>query len=99
MLVKDQIGCFYASVGLLILPMKRMLLVQCSRMKMRKGLSMTILSGMLMGITSIVVAAAASVPVSSTLSIAWCVACIIQFICVISHTGNSMKTQSIINNY
>lgn len=51
--------------------MKRMLLVECSKMKTRKGLSSFIVPGMLMGMTSMVVVAAASVPVSSTLSTAW----------------------------
>lgn len=57
--------------GLLILPMKRMLLVECSRMKTRKGLLRFRVSGKLMGMISMVVVAAASVPVSSTLSTAW----------------------------
>ena len=59
------------AVGSLILPMKRMLLVECSRIKARKGLSRRRTSGMLMGMISMVVTAAASVPVSSTLSTAW----------------------------
>lgn len=59
------------AVGLLIFPMKRMLFVECSRMKTMKGLLSVTVSGILMGMTSMVVAAAASVPVSSTLSTAW----------------------------
>lgn len=59
------------AVGLLILPMKRMLLVECSMMKTKKGLLSVMVSGILIGITSMVVVAAASVPVSSTLSTAW----------------------------
>lgn len=47
--------------------MKRMLLVECSRMKTRKGLFIFMVVGILMGMTSMVVVAAASVPVSSTL--------------------------------
>ena len=61
----------YTAVGSLILPMKRMLLVECSRMKTKKGLSTVMDSGILMGMTSIVVTAVASVPFSSTLSTAW----------------------------
>lgn len=61
----------YLAVGSLILPIKRMLLVECSRMKTKKGLLSTMDSGILMGMTSSVVVAAASVPFSSTLSTAW----------------------------
>lgn len=53
------------------MPMKRMLLVECSRMKTRKGLLSSSVSGKLIGMISRVVAAAASVPVSSTLRTAW----------------------------
>lgn len=59
------------AVGSLILPIKRMLLVECSRMKTKKGLLSVMDSGILMGMTSRVVTAAASVPFSSTLSMAW----------------------------
>jgi len=55
------------TVGLVILPMKRMLLVLSSTIRTRKGRLSTTLSGRDMGIISIVVAAAASVPFSSTL--------------------------------
>lgn len=54
------------AVGLLILPMKRMLLVASSKMKTMKGLLTFMTSGMLMGMISMVVLAAALVPVSST---------------------------------
>lgn len=58
------------AVGLLILPMKRMLFVDSSRMKTKKGRSSVMVSGMLMGKTSMVVLAAAVVPFSSTFSTA-----------------------------
>lgn len=58
------------AVGLLTLPMNRMLLVDSSRMKTRKGRSSLMVSGMLMGKTSMVVLAAAVVPFSSTFSTA-----------------------------
>lgn len=64
------------AVGSLILPMKRMLFVECSRMKTMKGLLRFMTSGMLMGMTSMVVAATASVPVSSTLNMAWWDTCV-----------------------
>lgn len=63
------------AAGLLILPMKRMLLVECSQMTTRKGRSSLMISGMLIGMISMVVTAAASVPVSSTLSTAWWETC------------------------
>lgn len=64
--------CLYMAVGLLILPMNKMLLVESSKMKTMKGLFSFIVSGMLIGMISMVVLAAAVVPVSSTLSAARC---------------------------
>lgn len=70
-----MLACLAYAVGLLILPMNKMLLVESSRMKTRKGLSSFRVSGILMGITSMVVLAAAVVPVSSTFSTARCDTC------------------------
>lgn len=66
--VHSDLGHLYWAVGLLILPMNRMLLVECSRIRTRKGLSILMVSGKLMGMISMVVLAAAEVPFSSTSS-------------------------------
>lgn len=50
--------------------MNKMLLVEFSRIRTKKGLSTIMVSGMLMGMISMVVLAAALVPVSSTSSTA-----------------------------
>lgn len=60
----------HSDAGLLILPMNKMLFVECSRIRTKKGLSTLMISGMLMGMISMVVLAAALVPVSSTSSTA-----------------------------
>lgn len=60
----------YRSVGLVILPMKSMLLVLRSTMNIRKGLLRFMVSGRDMGMISTVVVPAASVPFSSTFRIA-----------------------------
>lgn len=60
---------------MLILPMNKMLLVECSRIRTRKGLLTLMVSGMLMGMISMVVLAAALVPFSSTSNTARCDTC------------------------
>lgn len=62
--------CLYWAVGLLILPMNKMLLVECSRIRTKNGRSTFMVPGMLMGMISMVVLAAAVVPFSSTSSTA-----------------------------
>lgn len=62
--------CSYEAVGLLILPVKRMLPVEFSKMKTKKGLSILTGVGVVSGIHSEMVMAAASVPISVTLIVA-----------------------------
>jgi len=62
-------------VGLLILPMKRMLSAGFSRMKTKKGLSTVTDSRVLKTLNSKLLVAEASVPISVTLSIALWDAC------------------------
>lgn len=67
--------CRYEAVGLLILPMKRMLPVEFSTMKTKKGLSILTGVGVVSRIHSEMVMAAASVPISVTLIVALWDAC------------------------
>lgn len=62
--------CNYEADGLLIFPMKRMLLVEFSKMKTKNGLSILIVGGSIVRINSKMLTAAASVPISVTLSVA-----------------------------
>lgn len=66
--------CNYEAVGLLIFPMKRMLLVQFSTMKTKNGLSILIVGGA--SNISKMLTAAASVPISVTLSVRGLVRCL-----------------------